>query len=63
MYQTYGVKCETIAADLLNATTKDGGGGRNIVTNHPALYYEPMNLDRVLDGTLTGGRGDGAPTR
>jgi mannosyltransferase len=44
MYQTYGVKCETIATDLLDAATKNGGGGRNVVTSHPALYYEPMNL-------------------
>jgi mannosyltransferase len=44
MYQTYGVKCETIATDLLEAATKNGGGGRNVVTSHPALYYEPMNL-------------------
>ena len=44
MYQTYGIKCETIATDLLGAATKTGGGGRNVVTNHPALYYEPMNL-------------------
>ena len=44
MYQTYGVKCETIASDLINAATKNGGGGLNIVTNHPALFYEPMNL-------------------
>ncbi len=33
-----------IAADLINAATKNGGGGRNVVTDHPALYYEPMNL-------------------
>jgi mannosyltransferase len=44
MYQTYGVKCETIATDLLDVATKNGGGGRNVVTSHPALYYEPMNL-------------------
>ncbi len=44
MYQTYGVKCETIASDLLSTATKNGGGGRNVVTAHPALYYEPMNL-------------------
>jgi mannosyltransferase len=50
MYQTYSVKCETIAADLINATTKNGGGGRNIVTNHPALYYEPMNLTEYATG-------------
>jgi len=44
MYQTYGIKCETIATDLLDTATKNGGGGRNLVTSHPALYYEPMNL-------------------
>jgi mannosyltransferase len=44
MYQTFGVKCETIATDLLNAATKAGGGGRNVVTARPRLYYEPMNL-------------------
>ncbi len=43
-YQTFGVKCETIATDLLNAATKAGGGGRNVVTARPRLYYEPMNL-------------------
>jgi len=44
MYQTFGVKCETIATDLLDSATKNGGGGRNVVTSHPMLYYEPMNL-------------------
>jgi hypothetical protein len=44
MYQTYGIKCETIATDLLNSATRSGGGGRNVVTSHPATYYEPMNL-------------------
>ena len=44
MYQTYGVKCEQIATDLLAAASKNGGGARNAVTSHPALYYEPMNL-------------------
>ncbi len=48
MYQTYGVKCETIASDLINAATKNGGGGLNIVTNHPALFYEPMNLTEYV---------------
>jgi hypothetical protein len=43
-YQTYGIKCETIATDLLEASGKNGGGGRNVVTSHPMLYYEPMNL-------------------
>ena len=44
MYQTFSVKCETIATELLNAATKNGGAARNVVTSHPALYYEPMNL-------------------
>jgi mannosyltransferase len=40
-YQTYGIKCETIATELLQSP---GFGGRNWVTNHPTKYYEPMNL-------------------
>ena len=48
MYQTYGVKCETIATDLLNASTKNGGGGRNFVISHEALFYEPMNLTEYV---------------
>jgi hypothetical protein len=44
MYQTYGIKCETIATDLLASASRSGGGGRNVVTSHQALYYEPMNL-------------------
>ena len=48
MYQTYGIKCETIASDLSAAATKSGGGARNIITNHPALYYEPMNLTEFV---------------
>jgi len=44
MYQTYGTKCETIASDLLAESTSAGGGGRNVVTGHQALYYEPMSL-------------------
>lgn len=48
MYQTYGVKCETIATDLLDASTKNGGGGRNVVISHAALYYEPMNLTEYV---------------
>ena len=44
MYQTFGVKCETIATDLLDSATRNGGGGRNVVTSHLMLFYEPMNL-------------------
>jgi hypothetical protein len=40
-YQTYGVKCETLAATLLGQATL---GGHNWVTNSPGKYYEPMNL-------------------
>jgi mannosyltransferase len=43
-YETYSIKCETIATDILQTSAKAGGGGRNVVTSHPALYYEPMNL-------------------
>ncbi len=48
MYQTYGVKCETIATDLLTSSTKNGGGGRNVVISHQALFYEPMNLTEYV---------------
>jgi hypothetical protein len=47
-YQTYSIKCETIATDLLETATKNGGGGRNVVTSHPTLYYEPMNLTEYV---------------
>ena len=40
-YQTYGVKCQELATDLLQ---EPGYGGRNWVTNNGAKYYEPMNL-------------------
>ena len=50
MYQTYSVKCETIATDLSNTATKNGGGARNIVTNSQKLYYEPMNLTEYATG-------------
>jgi mannosyltransferase len=54
MYQTYGIKCETIASDLLQASTQAGGGGRNVVTSHTALYYEPMTLtEYVPSGSRT----------
>ena len=44
MYQTYGIKCETIASTLLATATSAGGGGRNVVTGQRYIYYEPMNL-------------------
>ncbi|HEX3794850.1 MAG TPA: glycosyltransferase family 39 protein [Acidimicrobiales bacterium] len=40
-YQTYGIKCDTLASALLNTPKL---GGRNWVTNSPKHYYEPMNL-------------------
>jgi mannosyltransferase len=43
-YQTFGIKCEQLAADLLADATTGGGGGRNWVVNHPSRFYEPMNL-------------------
>jgi hypothetical protein len=48
MYQKYGIKCEQIASDLVTAGTASGGGGRNVVTSHVALYYEPMNLTEIV---------------
>jgi len=50
MYQTYQTKCETIASDLLAASGKAGGGGRNVVTGHDALFYEPMSLTEYATG-------------
>lgn len=50
MYETFGIKCETIASDLIDAATKNGGGGRNVVTNHQRLFYEPMNLTEYATG-------------
>jgi mannosyltransferase len=50
MYQTYSIKCETIATDLAQIAGKNGGGARNVVTSHPALYYEPMNLTEFTTG-------------
>jgi mannosyltransferase len=44
LYQTYGIKCEQIAAELLTTATARGGGGRNVVTTQPQNFYEPMNL-------------------
>jgi hypothetical protein len=47
-YQTYGIKCETIAATLSTLASKGGGGARNFVVNRPALFYEPMNLTEFV---------------
>jgi hypothetical protein len=40
-YQTYGVKCDVMAATLLS---KPGLGGHNWVLPNGAKYYEPMTL-------------------
>ena len=47
-YQTYGIKCEQIAADLSALWPPRVGAAPNIVVNHPALYYEPMNLTEFV---------------
>jgi mannosyltransferase len=47
-YQTYGIKCEQIAATLSTLATQHGGGARNFVINRPALFYEPMNLTEFV---------------
>ncbi len=47
-YQTYGIRCETIAANLSTLATQSGGGARNFVVNRPALFYEPMNLTEFV---------------
>jgi hypothetical protein len=47
-YQTYGIRCETIASNLSALATKSGGGARNVVINRPAHYYEPMNLTEFV---------------
>ncbi len=49
-YETFGIRCETIATSLLDTAGKSGGGGRNIVMSHPALFYEPMNLTEYATG-------------
>ncbi|MGO8861372.1 MAG: glycosyltransferase family 39 protein [Acidimicrobiales bacterium] len=40
-YETFGVKCETLAATLLASSHL---GGHNWVINNGFKYYEPMNL-------------------
>jgi hypothetical protein len=53
-YQTYGIKCETIATDLLAASTRNGGGGLNHVIASMKNFYEPMNLTEFTPaGTST----------
>jgi mannosyltransferase len=47
MYQTFGIKCEQIASDLVAAGTAAGGGGRNVVTSEVEQFYEPMNLTEI----------------
>jgi hypothetical protein len=49
-YETYGIKCETIASDLITAATKNGGGGRNVVVGRMKRYYEPMSLTEFSPG-------------
>ncbi len=49
-YQTFNIKCETIATTLLSEATKNGGGGHNVVVSHPALFYEPMSLTQYAAG-------------
>jgi mannosyltransferase len=41
-YQTYGVKCQVMAATLLSPQLT--AGGHTWVTDSPTTYYEPMNL-------------------
>jgi 4-amino-4-deoxy-L-arabinose transferase-like glycosyltransferase len=55
MYQTFGIKCETIASELSGTATKNGGGARNVVTAHPRLFYEPMNLTEYAPGSGASG--------
>ena len=40
-YQTYGVKCETLAADVAQPAPS---GRAQLGDQQPAKYYEPMNL-------------------
>jgi len=47
-YQNYGIRCETIASDLSTASTRAGGGARNVVLMHPRRYYEPMTLTEFV---------------
>ena len=44
MYQTFGVKCETIATDLLDTRHQERRRGAQRRDQPPELFYEPMNL-------------------
>jgi hypothetical protein len=44
-YQTFGVKCETLAGTL---GSEPGYQGQSWVINHPNTYYEPMNLSEYV---------------
>jgi hypothetical protein len=44
-YQTYGIRCETLAAALQDSP---GWTARNLVLSSPTKYYEPMNLTEFL---------------
>jgi len=46
-YETYGAKCQVLAATLLG---NDHLGGHNWVINNPSTYYEPMNLTEFAPG-------------
>ncbi len=48
-YQTYGIKCQVMAATLLSPQLT--AGGHTWVTNSPSKYYEPMNLTEYAPRT------------
>ena len=51
-YQTYGIRCETLAAALQDSP---GWTGRNQVLSSSTKYYEPMNLTEFLPtGSVSG---------
>ena len=47
--ETYGVKCQVMAATLLSPQLT--AGGHTWVTNKPSKYYEPMNLTEYAPRT------------
>ena len=49
-YETYGIRCETIATTLSNRATTNGGGARNVVVGRMKRYYEPMSLTEFAPG-------------